>query len=135
MILTHLVLFGFFPGAGEGSAPPPTPTVTVEVGGIGRKRRHPETVVYEEREEAPDLSAFEVPVKVEKAIRKVLDKAPPDDGAAIKALRNELSRLKVRYKPRYAEALRSAFDPVAAFELKLRQEEEEDIEVILMVLH
>lgn len=136
MILTHLVMFSFFNGATASDAPAPTPTVTVQVGGIGRKRKHSETVVYEEREKAPDLSTFEYvpPAVVSQAIDKVLAQNPPDDSVAVKALRGELHRLRVKYRPEYAKVVRKAFNPDALeLERRLRREEEEDLEVILLL--
>lgn len=63
---------------------------------------------------------IEVPAKVEKAIERVLEAAPPDDGTARQALRVELDRLRVVYKPRYVEALR--LRAIAMFEAEIRRE-------------
>lgn len=122
-----VVLQGYFDSGGT-----PAPAVEVSVGGGGsRKRRKnvPEYIRFEEKEKAPDLSEFEVPKKVAKAARKVLEKAPADDSAAVRMLRNELSRLHIPFKPQYAQiVVKPVFDP----EAHRRKLDEEDVEMILL---
>jgi hypothetical protein len=82
-------------------------------------------------EAPPEAPPIQVPARVGKAIRKVLDKAPPDDAAAIRALRNELGRLRTPYKPQYAEAMRHQVIKRQA----PKHDETDDEEVILLMLH
>jgi hypothetical protein len=116
---------------------------TPEVGG-GRGGYKPWKQAW--RQELVDLLAERelkpqsVPKPVQKAIRRVLETAPPDDTSAKEALRSELQGLRVGYQPRYVEALR--YEIAKQYQRELEQEarrlemrERDDEEVLLLILH
>jgi hypothetical protein len=106
---------------------------TTDIGGAGKpwKQKWREELAELLEEATPEAPPIQVPARVGKAIRKVLDKAPPDDAAAIRALRNELGRLRTPYKPQYAEAMRHQVIKRQA----PKHDETDDEEVILLMLH
>jgi hypothetical protein len=87
-----------------------------------------------------ELKPQSVPKPVQKAIRRVLETAPPDDTSAKQALRSELQELRVGYQPRYVEALRYEIAKQYQRELerearRLEMRERDDEEVLLLILH
>ena len=83
------------------------------------------------------LKPVEVPPKVARAIERVLEDAPPDDRAAVAALKAELDQLRV--KPRYIEALRyeiaKQHQEAMRRAAEQRQRDEWDDEDVILLLH
>lgn len=130
----------FFGGAFFGGEFFSVATVTADVGGGSAKPWKQKW-----RQELVDLLAEEElkPVKVrprvERAIERVIEKAPADDSAARQALQSELGKLKISYQPRYLEALRYEIAKRYQDEMKRHQEHlmrlEMDDEDVILLLH
>lgn len=100
-----------------------TAATTQDVGGVAPWKQRWRQELVEMLAEVP-VEPIQVPAKAKKAIKRVFEKAPPDDAAAIRALRNELAALKVPYKPAYVQAMRQ----------EIMGDDEEEV-IALLLLH
>ena len=82
---------------------------------------------------------IKLPAKAKKAITRVLEAAPEDDAEARSLLRESLAALNVRIKPKYYDALRfelgKLFQAQMRHELRMREMERDEEEVLLLLLH